>query len=90
MILILFVNIYLAYINQFEPTNVYTIFLILQVVFYLFVIMGRLLTNKSIRLKSIFLPYYLFIMNYAAIMGGIRYFKGSQSVNWERAKRAKL
>jgi hypothetical protein len=30
------------------------------------------------------------MMNYAAIMGGLRYFKGNQSVNWERAKRAKM
>jgi len=90
MIVILFVNLYLAYNNQFELTNIYTIFLILQIIFYLFVIMGRLLTNTNIRLKFLFLPYYLFIMNYAAIMGGIRYFKGNQSVNWERAKRAKL
>jgi hypothetical protein len=69
---------------------VYTVFLILQTLFYFLVLLGRLLNNVNISFKVLFLPYYIFMMNYAAILGGIRYFKGSQSVNWERAKRAKM
>jgi len=89
--LILFpLNIYLASNYKFEIHNVFTILLILQTIFYFFVLLGKILTNVNVPFKAIFLPYYIFIMNYAAILGGIRHFKGSQSVNWERAKRAKM
>ena len=90
MIVIFPLNIYLAYSYNFDIHNVYTVFLILQTLFYFLVLLGRLLNNVNISFKVLFLPYYIFMMNYAAILGGIRYFKGSQSVNWERAKRAKM
>ncbi len=90
MLIIFPLNILLAYQYQFDITNIYTIFLILQSVYYIFVIIGKLLSNINISFKIIFLPYYIFIMNYAAIMGGIRYFRGKQSATWERAKRAKI
>lgn len=60
-----------------------------QVFFYLMVILGEMNQNKEIKIKGFFVPYYFFIMNYAVFAGIIRYFKGSQSVNWERAKRGK-
>lgn len=90
MILIFFVNAFLVYLNGAEPSNIYSILFILQLAFYFFVILGRLLSNINIPLKVIFLPYYVFMMNYASIMGALRFFKGNQSVNWERAKRAKM
>jgi len=90
MLIIFPLNLYLAYKYNFKIDNTYTIFFILQSLFYLLVIIGKLLSNINIKFKAIFLPYYIFIMNYAAILGGIRYFKGNQSATWERAKRAKL
>ena len=90
MLIIFPLNILLASKYHFDTSNIFTILLILQSLFYFFVLLGRILTNINISLKVIFLPYYIFMMNYAAILGGIRYFKGSQSVNWERAKRAKM
>ncbi|MEI6140165.1 MAG: glycosyltransferase family 2 protein [Mariniphaga sp.] len=72
----------------FEPAF-YTILFWLQVLFYLSALLGWYLENKSIRLKILFVPYYLFIMNLSAFLGFKRYLKGSQSVNWERAKRGK-
>lgn len=90
LIIILPLNIYLANSSQFDQKNIFTILLALQSLFYFFVILGRLLSNTNISFKIIFLPYYIFIMNYAAIMGGIRHFKGAQSATWERAKRAKM
>lgn len=67
---------------------VYQLFFTGQVIFYLLALGGYLLEVKQIRLKLFFVPYYFFIMNYAVFAGIIRYLKGSQSVAWERAKRA--
>lgn len=59
----------------------------LQILFYLSALAGWYLENRLIRVKLLFVPYYFFIMNLSAILGFKRYIKGSQSVNWERAKR---
>jgi len=89
--LILFpLNLYLAYTVNFESTHYLTIIFYLQIFFYLIILIGKLLANKNIKFKAVFLPYYIFIMNYAAILGSWRYFKGNQSVNWERAKRREM
>jgi cellulose synthase/poly-beta-1,6-N-acetylglucosamine synthase-like glycosyltransferase len=60
----------------------------LQMLFYLSALLGWYLENRSIRVKILFVPYYFFIMNLSVFLGLKRYIKGSQSVNWERAKRA--
>ena len=67
----------------------YCILFWLQLLFYLSALLGWYLENKSIRIKLLFVPYYFFIMNLSVFLGFIRYLKGSQSVNWERAKRGK-
>ena len=59
----------------------------LQLLFYLSALLGWYLENKSIRIKLLFVPYYFFIMNLSVFLGFKRYLKGSQSVNWDRAKR---
>lgn len=61
----------------------------LQLFFYLSALLGWYLENRSIRIKLLFVPYYFFIMNLSVFLGFKRYLKGSQSVNWERAKRGK-
>ena len=60
----------------------------LQVLFYIAALTGWFLENKSTRIKILFVPYYFFIMNLSVVLGFFRYMKKSQSVNWERAKRA--
>ena len=72
-----------------STSNIYLILLILQLLFYISVLVGWILENKEIKVKVFFIPYYFFIMNYAVFMGFGRYLKKSQSVNWERAKRAR-
>lgn len=59
----------------------------LQMLFYISALLGWYLENKSIKVKILFVPYYFFIMNLSVFLGLKRYLKGSQSVNWERAKR---
>ena len=65
----------------------YSILFWLQVLFYLSALLGWYLENRAIRVKLLFVPYYFFIMNLSVFLGLKRYLKGSQSVNWERAKR---
>jgi cellulose synthase/poly-beta-1,6-N-acetylglucosamine synthase-like glycosyltransferase len=60
----------------------------LQILFYLSALLGWYLENKLIRVKLLFVPYYFFIMNLSVFLGLGRIIKSSQSVNWERAKRA--
>lgn len=65
----------------------YSILFWLQILFYLSALLGWYLENRSIKVKALFVPYYFFIMNLSVFLGLRRYIKGSQSVNWERAKR---
>lgn len=65
----------------------YGILFWLQIMFYISAMLGWYLENKSIKIKLLFVPYYFFIMNLSVFLGLKRYMKGSQSVNWERAKR---
>lgn len=67
----------------------YSILFWLQILFYVAALIGWYLENKSIKVKILFIPYYFFIMNLSVFLGLKRYLKGSQSVNWERAKRGK-
>ncbi len=83
LLLLLVVNIILASSSTF-----FLIVLGLQILFYLSALIGWKLENKKLKVKIFFIPYYFFIMNYAVFMGFGRYIKKSQSVNWERAKRA--
>ena len=78
-------NFYLA----LEPVGFYKVFLIGQLVFYGLALVGLGLASQKIKVKAFFVPYYFCVMNYAVFAGIKRYLKGSQSVVWERAERAK-
>jgi len=67
----------------------YCILFWLQLLFYFSALIGWYLENRSISIKLLFVPYYFFIMNLSVFLGFKRFIKGSQSVNWERAKRGK-
>lgn len=66
----------------------YNILFWMQIIFYILALLGWYLENKSIRVKLLFVPYYFFIMNLSVFLGLKRYLKKTQSVNWERARRA--
>lgn len=86
--LILLFNVFLAANDGWTNFNsVYTWLFYLQILFYIMAMVGWFMENKKIKVKIFFIPYYFFVMNYAVILGINRYFKGQQSVNWERAKR---
>ncbi len=83
LLCVLLLNVFLI-----QESTLFAIIMVLQVIFYLSAFTGWILENKKMKIKVFFIPYYFFIMNYAVFMGFGRYLKKSQSVNWERAKRA--
>ncbi len=82
--IILVTNILLAQ----QGNSFYQTVLFLQIGFYVLALIGYLLEKRQLRLKALFVPYYFCVMHYAVYRGFFRFLKGSQSVLWERAKRA--
>lgn len=78
----------LAYHEGIFSFRLYSVLFWLQFLFYVAALTGWFLENRSTRIKILFVPYYFFIMNLSVVLGFFRYMKKSQSVNWERAKRA--
>ncbi|WP_326934768.1 glycosyltransferase family 2 protein [Flavobacterium sp. PL11] len=68
--------------------GLYSMLFWLQLLFYASALLGWFLENRQTSIKILFIPYYFFIMNLSVVLGFIRYLKKSQSVNWERSKRA--
>jgi cellulose synthase/poly-beta-1,6-N-acetylglucosamine synthase-like glycosyltransferase len=66
----------------------YTLALAGQALFYLIAGAGYLLQDKKISIKGFFVPYYFAVMNLSVYAGFLRYLKGSQSVVWDKSKRA--
>lgn len=89
LLLMLPVGFSLAWDAGIFALGLYPILFWLQILFYLAALLGWYLENRSIRLKILFIPYYFFIMNLSVFLGFKRYLKGTQTVNWERAKRGK-
>jgi cellulose synthase/poly-beta-1,6-N-acetylglucosamine synthase-like glycosyltransferase len=84
LLLIFLTNIPLA----FQFGGIYTCLILAQIVFYAMALLGWYLANKKIKVKVLFVPYYFFIMNLCMYLGLIKFLRGKQSANWERAKRA--
>lgn len=82
LILLFLLNIFL-----WEVHWIYQALMIGQLVFYLAAVAGYLLENRSIRLKLFFVPFYFCMMNYAVILGLIRFLNNSQQGMWEKAAR---
>ena len=89
LFLLYFVNLLIVYkYRSWAPDNFFTIFFYVQNFCYYVALAGWYFENRKIRSKLFFAPYYFVMINYAAILGIFRYFKGKQSVNWEKSKRA--
>lgn len=70
-----------------DPKGLYVVLLILQVAFYLSAYAGKVFEDRKVRVKLLFIPYYFCMMNYAVLAGMLRYFRGEQSVIWQKAAR---
>ena len=84
MVLALLLNMLIC-INS--PDFLYGFILVSQLLFYSMALAGWILERQKIKIKALFVPYYFCMMNYAVLAGMIRYYKGSQSAVWEKAKR---
>lgn len=84
LVVIFVVNLLL--VSQ-DTSSVYTLILILQVIFYISAFTGFLLEKKQIKIKVLFIPYYFCVMNYAVFRGIFRYYANKQSATWEKSKR---
>ncbi|MBN1597355.1 MAG: glycosyltransferase family 2 protein [Bacteroidales bacterium] len=73
--------------NSGWSSGLFNSILILQSIFYFISIFGFWMEKLSLRLKILYLPYYLCMMNYAQMAGFIRFLNRSQTVVWEKARR---
>jgi len=85
MILAFFINVILIF--QFGISSIYGVMMLLQGSIYFAAILGWVLEKREMKVKVFFIPYYFCLMNYAVIVGMIRYIFKEQSVLWEKAKR---
>lgn len=67
--------------------GLYLVILVAQVLFYLSAYLGKILEDRKLRIKMLFIPYYFCIMNYAVVAGLFRFFSVGQSVMWDKAVR---
>lgn len=66
----------------------YSIMLLLQLIFYFTAILGNMYAKKQIRKKALYIPFYFLFMNISVIKG-IKYLKKQKGSGvWEKAKRA--
>jgi len=84
MILVFILNIVICLQGSHA---IYWLILAGQICFYGGALAGWLLEKRKIKVKALFVPYYFCVMNYAVIAGINRYYSGSQSAAWEKAKR---
>jgi cellulose synthase/poly-beta-1,6-N-acetylglucosamine synthase-like glycosyltransferase len=89
LLLMLPLNAAIALQEGLFTPHLFPVLFWLQLIFYGMALSGWFLENRSTRIKILFIPYYFFIMNLSVFLGFNRYLKNQQSVNWERAQRAK-
>jgi cellulose synthase/poly-beta-1,6-N-acetylglucosamine synthase-like glycosyltransferase len=86
---LLFINLFIVLNHgSWNFDDFYSIFFYFQTSMYLLAMLGGFFERHKIRFKLLFVPFYFTAINYASILGWIRFLKGKQSVNWEKSKRA--
>ncbi len=85
MALVLLLNI--AIVIKGNNGLIYQLLLMAQFVFYILSLSGWLMMAREIKVKIFFIPYYFTMMNYAVVLGIVRYAKGKQSAIWEKSRR---
>lgn len=72
-------------INVFLNSPFYRIFFILQIFFYLSGIIGYLIRLKGNKFKFLTIPFYIFLINSASLLGFIEFLKGNKQNKWEKS-----
>lgn len=79
-------NLYLAYTGSY----IYSILLLLQVMFYLMAFIGWKYELLKTRKKMFFIPFYFTMMNYSVFAGFKRFLLSEQNHIWQKAQRATI
>jgi len=69
-------------------SKLYDILFVFQCIFYLCAAIGWLLAKANKKVKFIYIAYYFVFMNWALYLGFIRFISRSQTVLWDKARRA--
>lgn len=89
LFLMLPLNVWLvAAENTWMKPSQYSLILWFQLICYVMAAAGWILENKRLRVKILFAPYYFVAINYASILGMLRYMRRQQKVTWEKSRRA--
>lgn len=79
-------NIFLL-VWQVNPLSLYLFFALGQLLFYLMALVGWIMSDKTIRHKVLFIPYYFLFMNINVFRGWIYLQRHHGEGVWEKAKR---
>lgn len=82
LIFIFIINIFLM-----KKIIIFSIPFILQVLFYLFGLIGYILSLLKLKIFPFSLIYYFILANIAIIIGGIKFIRGKHTVIWQSTKR---
>lgn len=82
--LILLFNILLVIMGA---EQLYLYVLCAQIAFYLMAVAGWILSERNIKNKLLYIPYYFLFINISLYKGLVRYLKGKQTVLWDKAAR---
>lgn len=80
------INLLIIIINGFG-NDWYSAIFFIQLLFFLLATTGSAISRSSIRLKFLFLPYYLSLMNISNLKGAWRYIGGNYDSKWEKSGR---
>jgi len=75
-------------LEQSWQFDLYNNFFFAQLLFYFMVFIGYFLGKRWKYFRILYLPYYMIIMNFAQIVGFIRFIRGKHSVVWIKARRS--
>jgi poly-beta-1,6-N-acetyl-D-glucosamine synthase len=74
--------------NADSGHTIYNVLFWAQIVFYAAALLGWFFEQMKLKVKAFYVPYYFCMMNYSVYRGLGRLIAGSQSVVWEKSKRA--
>ncbi len=77
-------NVFLA-LN--EAAAVYQLSLFMQLFFYGLALAGYLNRSAKVNIKGFYVPYYFVFMNWALVLGMLRFANGQSTAIWEKAQR---
>ncbi len=81
--------LYLVAMSYTSPSPVYFLGTAAAVLYFLLSAVGYWFNSKDKKAAFFFnIPFYISLMNYCALAGGLKYFRGIQSGAWEKSKRA--